>query len=317
MDLGILLVALGGVGITIQNGQTAIMSQKLSFFVSMLWIQCVQLIVTLIVWGIDSKFSLSGITEVPWYLYTIGVVNVIFVYLITKAVLEVGNAVSVGCMLSSQTIFNILVDELGMFGFPVRRNSILKSVGIALFVVSIAIVSIESKNGKKGRESSNVVKDSDMEKQTTAPKKRSRWVYFRAVLQALSSGILLGVMSGMLSNFAIYTSPPFAAVTSALQGILLSAIMIVIQWKDTHFQWDMPWWVKPNGILAAYFFVLVSYISPRYGAQVFFAIFNCCQVTSAVFADHFGLLGFKKPMGPWQVVGILGIIGSTALMSLF
>jgi transporter family-2 protein len=316
MDLGILLVVLGGVGITIQNGQTAIMSQKCSFFVSILWIQCVQIIVTSVVWGIDSKFSFDGLSEVPWYLFSLGIVNVIFVYLITAAVLQVGNAVSVGCMLCAQTIFNVIVDEMGLFGFPVRRNSVLKSVGIALFILSIVFVSIESKNGKTDPESSKSEIHSDPEKQRSL-KKRNRWVYFRAVLEALGSGLFLGVVTGMLSNFAIYTSPPLAAVTSAFQGIIISAIMIVIQWKETNFQWDMPWWVKPNGILAAYFFVLVSYISPKYGAQVFFGIFNCCQLTSAVFADHFGLLGFKKRMGLWQVIGIIGIIGSTVLMSLF
>jgi uncharacterized membrane protein YdcZ (DUF606 family) len=334
MDASVILLIIGGIGLTFQNGQTAIMSKKCSFFVSIGYVQAIQMLVTLATWGIDSQFSTAGIEKVPLYAHFAGVANVLFLYLITDAIIQIGNAIPSGCMLSAQTLFNILIDEMGWFGFEKRSNSVWKSIGISAFILSIMILSIQPRHTTVADKNSLELKGGDTndeemvrDVEETKTKKNRLWITARSILFSILSGIVLGCISGFMSVYATYTTPSLGAFTSASSGTLICLLLVSIQTilssktesnisRPSFDIRSLPWWVRLNGLFSAFYFLMVSFVAPRYGAQLFFGIVNTCQLVSAVLADHFMVFGFGTRASIWQVVGSVGILGSMVIMLL-
>jgi transporter family-2 protein len=139
-------------------------------------------------------------------------------------------------------------------------------------------------------------------------------------LLALAAGVALSAQGGINAQLrTVLGNPAIASLVSFFIGAL--ALMIyIVAFQPSSFgsisNLDGASWYKwTGGILGALFVTMVIIIAPRIGSANMVALIVAGQIVSALFFDHFGMLGFAQHSINWgRIIGSVMLIGGVFLI---
>lgn len=138
-------------------------------------------------------------------------------------------------------------------------------------------------------------------------------VYWSLLAMALVSGALMPLQAGINGLLAKEVSSVLNAATiSFLVGTLALLFLALIQRDGVSFATlkDLHWWHWAGGLMGAFFVFTAAFVAPRIGALLFMALVLLGQMSSAVFLDNQGWVGFKEiPINLGKIAGLLLILG--------
>jgi transporter family-2 protein len=312
------LVALSSCLVTIQNGQNARLGTISSPLFSAACIYLIQIFVS----GIFYIFYQIDSFEAPLWAYLGGPIMAIFIISIGITTEILGQALSISCMLTTQMIMGAVVDNFGLFGIPVLKLTIVRTILIAISILAVILISFDptKKQGKvfPGIETDAVVNIVAKEEREgmKIPKRQTHIKRSVMVAVALSNGILLTVGSSIIGALGNFTSGSYSSFLSSVLGFSIILVLLIIDtfvMKNT-FSFTLmfkkaEWWVYLIGWAGGLYTIVLSYLLPGFGASLFFGISNSFQIITAMVCDHFGLFGVAK-----SKVTTLGFLGAIAIM---
>jgi len=80
-------------------------------------------------------FNLEQLSQVPWYAFLGGVLNVLIIYGVVKTIPQVGVGNATTAIIVAQILTAVLIDGLGAFGMKKYEFQDLDLVGIALLAI--------------------------------------------------------------------------------------------------------------------------------------------------------------------------------------
>ncbi len=83
---------------------------------------------------------LGTAVELPWWIWTGGLIGGFFVSMTVVLVPKLGAATMVGLMIAGQMIAGIVFDHYGLNGYPVRPTTILRMLGAVLLVTGVVLI---------------------------------------------------------------------------------------------------------------------------------------------------------------------------------
>lgn len=134
------------------------------------------------------------------------------------------------------------------------------------------------------------------------------------------AGIAIAIQSGINSQLrTAVNNALLAAFISFIGGTIALAVMLLFskQAFPTAGIYSTISWYKLTGGLLGAFVVMVAIVSvQKIGAANMFVLIVAGQLTTAVFMDHYGMLGLKTdPITIKKVVGILLLIAGAYLVN--
>ncbi|KAJ3267895.1 hypothetical protein HDV01_003799 [Terramyces sp. JEL0728] len=293
-DFTIIFVILGGILITIQNAQNSTLGRKTTFPFAAAVICVLDFVLAVIVWLSYDSTVLFDFTQIPWYAWLGGPINMLLNILIAIVVPHLGMGIVISCLVSMQMITSVLMDNFGIM-VNQRPATFLRINGLVLSIFAIILVSFEF--GKK-----TAKQEIDYEKQENdsegGAKIDIRWVTM--FLLALLAGMSVSVSGGMIATFAEHTSGTFAPVIGFAIGMIPVSIVLLIDifmnsnrilvedLKST------PWWAYCGCVFNTYFSLITAFLVSKYGASTFYGITIVAQIPTGLVCDYFGLFGVPK-----------------------
>lgn len=138
-------------------------------------------------------------------------------------------------------------------------------------------------------------------------------IYWLLLAMALISGALMPLQAGINGLLAKEVSSALNAATiSFIVGALALLVLALIQRESVSFETlkGLQWWHWAGGLLGAFFVFTAAFVAPRIGALLFMALVLLGQLSSAVFLDHQGWVGYKEiPINLGKVAGLMLILG--------
>ncbi len=138
-------------------------------------------------------------------------------------------------------------------------------------------------------------------------------IYWLLLAMALISGALMPLQAGINGLLAKEVSSALNAATiSFVVGALALLILALIQRDSVSFETfkGLQWWHWAGGLLGAFFVFTAAFVAPRIGALLFMALVLLGQLSSAVFLDHQGWVGYKEiPINLGKIAGLMLILG--------
>ncbi len=137
-------------------------------------------------------------------------------------------------------------------------------------------------------------------------------IYWSLLVMAFISGALMPLQAGINGLLAKEVSSVLNAATiSFLVGA--AALLILALWQRDAVSIGslkgLHWWHWAGGLLGAFFVFTAAFVAPRIGALLFMALVLLGQLSSAVFLDHQGWVGFKEmPINLGKIAGLLLIL---------
>lgn len=137
-------------------------------------------------------------------------------------------------------------------------------------------------------------------------------IYWSLLAMAFVSGALMPLQAGINGLLAKEVSSVLNAATiSFLVGTV--ALLILALWQRDAVSIGslkgLHWWHWAGGLLGAFFVFTAAFVAPRIGALLFMALVLLGQLSSAVFLDHQGWVGFKEvPISLGKIAGLLLIL---------
>lgn len=137
-------------------------------------------------------------------------------------------------------------------------------------------------------------------------------IYWSLLVMAFVSGALMPLQAGINGLLAREVSSVLNAATiSFLVGT--AALLLLALWqRDTvsiSSLKGLQWWHWAGGLLGAFFVFTAAFVAPRIGALLFMALVLLGQLSSAVFLDHQGWVGYKEiPINMGKIAGLLLIL---------
>ena len=138
-------------------------------------------------------------------------------------------------------------------------------------------------------------------------------IYWSLLAMAFVSGALMPLQAGINGLLAKEVSIVLnAATASFLVGTMVLLALAVFQ-RDTvsiESLKNLHWWHWAGGLLGAFFVFTAAFVAPRIGALLFMVLVLLGQLSSAVFLDHQGWVGYKEiPINFGKIAGLLLILG--------
>lgn len=137
-------------------------------------------------------------------------------------------------------------------------------------------------------------------------------VYWSLLAMAFVSGALLPLQAGINGLLAKHVSSVLnAATVSFIVGALALLILALLQRDSVSIESlkGLHWWHWAGGLLGAFFVFSAAFVAPRIGAVLFIALVLLGQLSSAVFLDHQGWVGYKEiPINFGKIAGLLLIV---------
>ena len=143
-------------------------------------------------------------------------------------------------------------------------------------------------------------------------------IYWSLLAMAFVSGALMPLQAGINGLLAKEVSSVLnAATVSFLVGTMVLLALAVFQ-RDTvsiESLKNLHWWHWAGGLLGAFFVFTAAFVAPRIGALLFMVLVLLGQLSSAVFLDHQGWVGYKEiPINFGKIAGLLLILGGIWLV---
>ena len=138
-------------------------------------------------------------------------------------------------------------------------------------------------------------------------------IYWSLLAMAFVSGALMPLQAGINGLLAKEVSSVLnAATVSFLVGTMALLALALFQ-RDTvsiESLKNLHWWHWAGGLLGAFFVFTAAFVAPRIGALLFMVLVLLGQLSSAVFLDHQGWVGYKDiPINFGKIAGLLLILG--------
>lgn len=137
-------------------------------------------------------------------------------------------------------------------------------------------------------------------------------IYWSLLAMAFVSGALMPLQAGINGLLAREVSGVLNAATiSFLVGTV--ALLILVLWqRDTVSLSNLKslqWWHWAGGLMGAFFVFTAAFVAPRIGALLFMVLILAGQLSSAIFLDHQGWVGYKEmPINIGKIIGLLLIL---------
>lgn len=134
------------------------------------------------------------------------------------------------------------------------------------------------------------------------------------------AGVAMTIQSGVNSQLRIVLNNPLlAAFISFVTGTMALGILLLFSKKAfpaLSVYTEMDWYTLCGGLLGAFFVMVVILTVREIGTANLFALIIAGQFITAIFFDHYGLLGFKvNPVSMQKVIGILLLITGAYLVN--
>lgn len=84
--------------------------------------------------------NLNKITEVPWYSYLGGILNVVIIYAVVRAMSQVGVGNATTAIVTAQLLTALMIDCTGAFGMKQYSFHYRDIIGVALLAVGARIL---------------------------------------------------------------------------------------------------------------------------------------------------------------------------------
>src|SRR5690554_2205181 len=135
------------------------------------------------------------------------------------------------------------------------------------------------------------------------------WLFFT---MAFLAGAFMPVQAGINGLLARELSSTLTAATiSFLMGSLGLLVVLLLQRQSIPLgaNKQLQWWHLGGGRLGALFVFTAAFAAPRIGALMLMALVRAGQLTSALFLDHQGWLGFRElSITTGKVLGMVCIV---------
>ena len=115
---------------------------------------------------------------------------------------------------------------------------------------------------------------------------------------------------------------PFLATAvvygTGLLGVLLVGMFGYLSKPDGAKLAGTPWWAWFGGFLSIVSTMAGVVLAKKLGSAVFTSLSLSAALTTSVFLDHFGWVGFEKhAANPWRLIGCGLLVGGIVLISKF
>lgn len=137
-------------------------------------------------------------------------------------------------------------------------------------------------------------------------------IYWSLLAMAFVSGALMPLQAGINGLLAREVSGVLNAATiSFLVGTV--ALLILVLWQRDAVSLSnlksLQWWHWAGGLMGAFFVFTAAFVAPRIGALLFMVLILAGQLSSAIFLDHQGWVGYKEmPINIGKIIGLLLIL---------
>ncbi len=138
-------------------------------------------------------------------------------------------------------------------------------------------------------------------------------IYWSLLAMAFVSGALMPLQAGINGLLAKEVSSALNAATiSFLVGTVVLLILALLQRDSVSIDTfkGLHWWHWAGGMLGAFFVFTAAFVAPKIGALLFMALVLLGQLSSALFLDHQGWVGYKEiPINLGKMAGLVLILG--------
>ena len=138
-------------------------------------------------------------------------------------------------------------------------------------------------------------------------------IYWSLLAMAFVSGALMPLQAGINGLLAKEVSSALNAATiSFLIGTIALLILALLQRDSVSIETfkGLHWWHWAGGLLGAFFVFTAAFVAPKIGALLFMALVLLGQLSSAIFLDNQGWVGYKEvPINLGKIAGLLMILG--------
>lgn len=137
-------------------------------------------------------------------------------------------------------------------------------------------------------------------------------IYWSLLAMAFVSGALVPLQAGINGLLAKEVSSVLNAATVSFTVGTVALLILAFAQRDTvsieTFK-GLHWWHWAGGLLGAFFVFTAAFVAPRIGALLFMTLVLLGQLSSAVFLDHQGWIGYKEiPINFGKIAGLLLIV---------
>lgn len=138
-------------------------------------------------------------------------------------------------------------------------------------------------------------------------------IYWSLLAMAFVSGALMPLQAGINGLLAKEVSSALNAATiSFLVGTVALLILALAQRDSVSIDTfkELHWWHWAGGMLGAFFVFTAAFVAPKIGALLFMALVLLGQLSSAIFLDHQGWVGYKEvSINLGKIAGLALILG--------
>lgn len=138
-------------------------------------------------------------------------------------------------------------------------------------------------------------------------------LYWSLLAMAFISGALMPLQAGINGLLAKEVSSALNAATiSFLVGTVALLILALLQRDSVSIETfkGLHWWHWAGGLLGAFFVFTAAFVAPKIGALLFMALVLLGQLSSAMFLDNQGWVGYKEvPINLGKIAGLFMILG--------
>ncbi len=137
-------------------------------------------------------------------------------------------------------------------------------------------------------------------------------IYWSLLSMAFIAGALMPLQAGINGLLAKEVSSVLNAATVSFTVGTAALLALAVFQRDTisieTFK-SLHWWHWAGGLLGAFFVFTAAFVAPRIGALLFMSLVLLGQLSSAVFLDHQGWVGYKEiPINFGKISGLLLIV---------
>jgi bacterial/archaeal transporter family-2 protein len=136
----VLMMVAGGAMMSCQAPINAALRNHVGVFESALISFLVGTLILVLIVGVGGKGSLSGIRNVSWWHLLGGLIGAVFVTATLLAAPRIGVTQMVMATLAGQMVAAMLIDRYGWLGIPAKPIELTRVAGVALLVVSVALI---------------------------------------------------------------------------------------------------------------------------------------------------------------------------------
>lgn len=131
---------LAGISNPIQSAANAALSKTVGPILTVAAVYAVAIMTLVLVAPVLGVGKPAKFAEVPWWAWTAGLCNIIFVLVGTTVTRKIGSATFVVTTLTAAVIVSILLDQFALMGLPQRSITLWRVLGGGLAIAGVVMV---------------------------------------------------------------------------------------------------------------------------------------------------------------------------------